>query len=599
MRADAGSRCSWRWAQVLLLLALLVTPRVVALDADTLPSLSENSGIWTDEGFYTYNARNAVLFGQAELDEFNNRNLSPVLDAVQRGVFGTFGVGLVPARAISATCGLLALAFFYDALRRVFGGRVAVTGLLLLGGEVTFILYNRLALMETPSVLVLCAAFWGLTRASPPGWLLAGALAVSAVAFKTSFLLLLPLPLLAWLWRGREGDAGARRPALWYGTGAIVGAMLYLAFWGIPRGQEIWRMNNYYRTRQVQPRSWEQVGQLAGQAVMGYRQGLLQFLETRTPILTTVALIGLLAVPRRKRHRVPLSPRAARRRDTLRVLWLWTGIGLLALAISRYAPSRYYLVVYPALAGLAAVTLWRLGAMLRWARARRRVWWAAPLVCAPPFFAVYHLLLPVLYAAKIGPFGYAAQALAAVVTVMAVYGLFPRLRLPPPRRLAGAGLAAFLVVSLGQWAFWYGTRGYRTRDVAASLAGIVRPGETLAGDWAPNLCLNNTVRAIPVLPGLANWRDPVRTLDADYVLVTQTPYPVRYWRKQAPDVIVPANLVRRYTIHDYRVYLYRVPPGRKHAKKNPSRPEGATVLRNGNPWNGRSSIPSPTSRGRS
>src|SRR5918997_3802545 len=97
-----------RLAGVLLLLALLVVPRVIALDADTWPDLatSRDSGIWTDEGFYTYNARNAVLFGKAELDEFNNRNLSPVLDALQRRVFARFGVGLIPARAISVACAL-------------------------------------------------------------------------------------------------------------------------------------------------------------------------------------------------------------------------------------------------------------------------------------------------------------------------------------------------------------------------------------------------------------------------------------------------------------------------------------------------------------
>jgi hypothetical protein len=48
------------------------------------------------------------------------------------------------------------------------------------------------------------------------------------------------------------------------------------------------------------------------------------------------------------------------------------------------------------------------------------------------------------------------------------------------------------------------------------------------------------------------------------VLVTQTPYPIRFWRRQAPRVVVPENLVREIRVHDYRLHLYRVP---EHIKR--------------------------------
>jgi len=104
--------------------------------------------------------------------------------------------------------------------------------------------------------------------------------------------------------------------------------------------------------------------------------------------------------------------------------------------------------------------------------------------------------------------------------------------------------------------------------VARELASIVGPGEVLAGDWAPNLCLENRVRAVPVLPKLANWRHPVETLDARYVLVTQTPRPIRYWKAVAPQVIQPENLVCIIRLHDYRIALYRVPASQqRHAAR--------------------------------
>jgi 4-amino-4-deoxy-L-arabinose transferase-like glycosyltransferase len=543
-RVFSQSRGTYGRAVVALfaLVLLLVVPRIVALDADTLPSLSDNSGIWTDEGFYTYNARNAVLFGWAELDEFNNRLLSPILDAVQRVVFQTFGVSLVSARAISVVCALLALGFFYDALRRVWGRRVAVTGLVLLGGEVTFILYNRLALLETPSVLVLCAAFWTWTLAHPGGWLLAGALAASAIAFKTTFLIFLPVPLIVGAWRRLEGTpmASLRSPAFCYALGVLLGLLVYALTWGAPHGRDVWRYNNYYRTRQVQPRSVAQVARYAGRAVVGYRRSLAQFLETRTPVLTTLALIGLLSVPIRgraeglkslapksdrpagremARRPAPTRPEDGRflergisiprrdmpsrttlRQDGYRVLWLWAVLGLVALAVSRYSPSRYYLIVYPPLAGLAALALWRLVPAWRWARTNRRSWRAAPLIVLPAFLLVYHLLLPGLNAwpglsaheSRIGQ----ALALAAALGVM--YGALLRVRrLPRPAPLATVALTVFLLVSYGQWTHWFVNRGYRTRTVAREFAALVRPDEVLAGDWAPNLCLDNRVRACP------------------------------------------------------------------------------------------------------
>ena len=127
LRTEASVK---RWGVWLLVVLALVLPRALFLNADAAPDLCWGTGIWTDEGFYTHNARNAVLFGQAELDGFNNRNLSPVLDLLQQGVFRTFGVGLIPVRALSVVFGLLALVFFYDGLRRTLGRRIAVTATL-------------------------------------------------------------------------------------------------------------------------------------------------------------------------------------------------------------------------------------------------------------------------------------------------------------------------------------------------------------------------------------------------------------------------------------------------------------------------------------
>jgi len=483
------------------LVALLVLPRLLALDADPPPSLDWTSGIWTDEGFYSYHARNAVLFGQTH-DEFHPEALSPVLDAVQRAVFHIWGVGLTQARAISVLCSLAALLFFWDALRRALGARVALMGLLLLGTDAVFGFYNRLALLETPAALVVCAAFWALTWEQPRAWVLAGALAAGALAFKTTFLLFLPLPLLIWLARR------AWRPAAWYAVGAAVGATLYWVGWGAAHGAEVWRLNHYYWTHQSQPRSAGEALADVCRALLGPHRSVLGFLLTRSPVLTALALAGLISGRRR-----PARP--SLRRDTERLLWLWAASGLAFLAVTRYAPTRYDLVVLPALAGMAAVSLRRLPLCGGRKRIRRG---AVPQ-----------------------DWGGGASCMRSDV-----------------RRVRALVLALSVTIGLGQYAWWYGTRGYATRDTARTLARIIRPGETLAGDWAPNLCLDNRVRAVPVLPDLANGRDPVGELRPAYILVAQTPYPVRFWARVAPAVVRPDHIAARFRVHDYRLILYRV-----------------------------------------
>jgi Dolichyl-phosphate-mannose-protein mannosyltransferase len=540
----------WLWGAALAL--LLVVPRFVDLTADTWPDLCWGSGIWTDEGFYTYNARNAVLFGRAELDQFNNHILSPVLDWIQRLVFARFGAGLTPSRLISVASSFLALGFFWDALRRRFGRRVALYGLLLLGGEASFLFYNRLALMETPACAVLCAALWAWSLATPRGLFAAGVLAASAIAWKTTFLIFLPLPPALALWRGVRGERGALREIGPYTLGAVVGIGLYLALWGVPHGTEILRMNNFYREKQSQPRSFTQLLWMVRRAGIGYHFGLFQRLETRTPVLTTLALAGLALTPWPWRRR-ECHPRPRRAAEQL--LGAWLAVGLLFLIVSRYAPSRYYLVFYPPLAGLAAIVLERLPALLRLARRSVRARRALALTALPLGF---HALLPAVWAVgALRPWATFVCLAPAILAVALAW-----------RALGGTGarrdlrpwvLGLFLAISYAQVGAWWGTRSYQTRQMSRHLASVVGPGQVLVGDWGPNLCLENRVRAVPVFRGLANDRDPIRNLRADFILVTQTPYPISVWQGLAPTVARPENLVETLVFHGYRINLYRVP----------------------------------------
>lgn len=529
---------------VALLVVFLLVSRLLWLEADPWPRLDWSSGIWTDEGFYTYNARNAVLFGAARLDGFNNANLMPLLDLAQRLVFGAFGVHLVAARSLSVVASLLALFFFCDALRRGFGKKTALTGLALLGTDVFFWGYSRLALMELPATLVHCAAFWCLALGSAGGMFAAGLLAAATLAFKATYAIFLPVPLLAFGWaRRRQGGP--------YLAGALVGLTLYAGLWGIPHRAEIAHMTNFYRTRQSQPRSVAEAGRCVSYALFGSQRNAKRYmvhcLETQAPVVTTVGLVGLFGLGWRRR-----------RRDLLwRVLVVWAALGIGSLALTRYIPTRYLLLFLPALVGLAAVTLERLPALWRlWRlRPRRRLVGLG----IPLFFLVDHLLASAL-TPRFGAGG--AEWLAAGASLALV--VFVTVRYPWQSDL-GVGTAPTLVtlalvLNLGFVLHWAATRTYTLRDTSRTLGKLLPPRAVVIGEAAP-LCLENRLRGIPVFyPGLANDKSPLQTFRPQYLMVTRVTPRLRYWNKNAPQVLSPANELVSFPLGIERLVLYKIPP---------------------------------------
>ena len=154
---------------------------------------------------------------------------------------------------------------------------------------------------------------------------------------------------------------------------------------------------------------------------------------------------------------------AARDRDAAsrnRALLAWIAIPALAFLFSSYTPSRYYLVFWPALAALAAR-----GAL------------ALPLANA---------------------------------------------RRP---EIARAGIAAALVAGMfAPLGVAYRDRMYTMHDDARTLARVLPADAWIAGQFAPSLCLDNSLRTMYIQKGLAN--DPaalaLQTLPITHVLATRT-----------------------------------------------------------------------------
>ena len=413
-----------------MLVFLVVAVRVIYPGSDAYSHLSWSSALLTDEGFYIHNARSLVLFGHARTDEFNNALIMPLLHVLQVAVFRVWGVGAMQARSISIGLSLVTLLIFWDALRRAWGLRCAWTGLALLGLDPAFILYNRLALMDTPACLPLCAAFWLWVRAGRGGrgeegergrreekrlvYLLAFFLCglclglAYCVRGLTAIVVLVPLVLLgAPLWqefrnsrqttdseRLSDVDASAPSPplplfpllALLAGLALVL--LAYALLWYLPNKSEMARVNAYYLNHQLRPDSLRHLWQNAQHAFFGDERGIAPYLFRHTPVTFALALL-CLAGGQEKRGTLPvpcyLFPVPFSSLSSLSYLRLWLLLMWGFLAVINYAPDRYYILFYPALCGLAAFALCNLSAL--WERVGR-VWWKRAALGG---FGAYHL----------------------------------------------------------------------------------------------------------------------------------------------------------------------------------------------------------------
>lgn len=315
------------WARIgLLFLCMLV--RLAALDADPPPWLSWSTGLYTDEGYYTLDARHEALFGSLAPGSFHDRLLSPVLSVMQQGVFEVFGAGLHQARLLSVCFGLLTIAVFWLSLRRAYDDRTADFGALLLGLAPPFALYNRLALQETPTVFWLVLGF--MLWAYGIKWL-SGAAVAAAIVFKGLAVIVLPA-----VFARRSGLA----PQNW-GGGAFL--LLYAALWYAPHHAELARMATFYRVHQMQPHSLVSLWLNLRRGLSGGERGVVPYLAALLPVPC------LLAAWKFAKWRQWTAAD--------QYLAIWLACGLLFCLLSSYAPSRYYVLFLPPLAGLAARSL--------------------------------------------------------------------------------------------------------------------------------------------------------------------------------------------------------------------------------------------------
>jgi len=141
----------------ILVAALLV--RVIHLDAD--PSALLSRDFITDEGWWAHNARNALLFGEWKIDEFNQGLYSAYLyNVLVYLTIKLFGVSFTSIRLVPALAGWLSVVLVFLIVRREINSRAALFASALLGFSNLHIIYSRIGFAESTIVFFLALMLW-------------------------------------------------------------------------------------------------------------------------------------------------------------------------------------------------------------------------------------------------------------------------------------------------------------------------------------------------------------------------------------------------------------------------------------------------------
>ena len=157
--------------RVLLVIAVILyaTVQFVYADADSPAFLTEDIGIFIDEGFKTLDARNMVLYGSAKWTDEDDYpgwlRGSPVTVFPTFIVFKLFGVSLAHARVLGTLFAVGVLLVLYNFSRATYGSRHAILCVVLLASNHVFFFHGRTALFEVKALFFMVCTLYFMKKA--------------------------------------------------------------------------------------------------------------------------------------------------------------------------------------------------------------------------------------------------------------------------------------------------------------------------------------------------------------------------------------------------------------------------------------------------
>jgi 4-amino-4-deoxy-L-arabinose transferase-like glycosyltransferase len=488
--ASAGRALRREWVLLVLLFAVLAALRLHALGAD--PPCDLQWHFIGDEGNWTHNARQQILFGHWIIDQMNVPIFgAPLYTLALWAWYHGVGIGLVQTRLLAALSGLGTCALVFAVVRRLEGWGTALIATTLLGVDYFMLSHNRVAFVESFQLFFATAAcLTSVLAVERPAWALAsGASFVLALGAKVSAATIAPGLALFWVlqlaYQARDRgvrSVSPRAPLLFAAAAAtvtgVVAVGVVLPHWETVRA------------------AWSMFGKTADTGNILSNFGLLgidsELRERTRPgpnglLQQSWPLLALAAIPA---ARALVRGGTRWRNPLLAMCACWVVGSLAVLGTQNSAQDRRYLLLLPPLAVLAALGLRSGGLALpsrEDASKTRSRWRRFALGAFLGAFAGLYLRTEILPAARaplsalpIGAHTGLSDALLCLLIwagcIAAGAGLGPVLwRLLPSRPISiptPLVLALFVAVNVGRYAWHVLPPSYTMRDASREIARL-------------------------------------------------------------------------------------------------------------------------------
>ncbi|MGB3976422.1 MAG: hypothetical protein WBM02_12580 [bacterium] len=531
---------------------IALTSRMLFPLADPPADLSWSGGYYADEGFWVHNARNEILFGSDQPDDWNNKLVSPSLHYSTKLLFKCLGISLMTVRIQAMLMAVVTL-FFFSRISR----RIDPSGLLFLMFAVNSFLvaYQRTAVLESAALPIAVLAMWlwlkgQESKSDAQRYIydfLTGIAAAWVWQIKLTQLTFIPLVMLA-TWLSDPNRKRAVMTILRQTAGAGAVALVWLLFIRIPNSEMLGQYNRFYLS---------QHGSTPADLIKNLLMQPLGIYVNRLPVMFPTALLmtGLLMVRRRFRLLTP----------AIVFSWIWFVLGCVSLAPLGYRPLRYYLPVLIPMTVLSHrfLTNRDISSSLQKLKPFSRIF-VLLLTVLPPAVNIAILLDKYVFnGTKIGLTAVEGFSVIGAVSLLiwtAVWGFIVFFPARMTRRLALQALVfclAFQAIIVG---FRLINRTYDLLNTSRDLARILPEKSVLAGQWAPELVLETPFRAIPLWKNFVNWEDPFTRYGVTHLLCWRYPLgnECSHQEEWFPEICRQAELIGTYSIKKSDVLIKRV-----------------------------------------
>lgn len=514
------------WLAVLL--ALFAGLRLTHITADAPTALSWGRGPFTDEGFYAHNARNKVLFGSWSMDDYNYHFVSPVMSAVNFIVFKALGVKYKNMRLCAILFSILTMALIFLIMQRSYDLETALIAGFFMGFSYFWIMYNRLFISEIPMLFFLVLSWFFLRQGTVTDFFIAGMAFMLALLSKS--LALNFVAVIAWiLWNQRRN--GIWQKTGWFLTGTVAVAVIWLVLLVWPDPDKFF---NFYRifVSRISPKHISQVYKVFNAEYFAY-----------VPVLSAVLLLAL----RWYRSFGELEEQAG--------IWLVAGVTFLMLF--SYTTTAYYLILFIPTVILASVFINKIRHQDLVSSAGS--YWFNGIWLFAAYFIFRYILI--FYFRDAFFQSMLTKLLLEMVTVLIITGLWRLstwLAYHQQRRVLIAIVLLFLIIDFGPYLQWLAAPQFIVQETMRDLQAKVCQG-TVAGPWAPALCLETSLREFPFGEKVVNIGRLKEKASLTHLLLERRAEELGFIQNNYASLLARSTVVATYSVDNKIIDLWKLP----------------------------------------